>query len=67
MNADQIRAEVDTEADALSERIDDIISMHEGDAREAIATLLMELEALSRSISAGYVRRRIPIVGKVTG
>lgn len=68
MTADPIQADARDDVDeALAERVDDIISMHEGNAREAIATLLIELEALSRSISLGYVRGRVPLIGKVTG
>ncbi len=54
-------------ASAPPDRIDEILALHGGDARAAIEALLVEAEALRASISYGYVRARIPLVGKISG
>ncbi len=50
----------DTEQQALDERIDDIIAMHDGDWRAALETLLIVADARAETISFGYVRGRPP-------
>ncbi len=51
---------VDSEQEALDERIDDIIAMHDGDWRAALETLLLVADARAETISYGYVRGRPP-------
>ncbi len=51
---------VDSEQEALDERIDDIIAMHDGDWRAALETLLLVADARAETISYGYVRGRAP-------
>ena len=51
---------VDCEQEALDERIDDIIAMHDGNWRAALETLLLVADARAETISYGYVRGRAP-------
>lgn len=43
---------------AMQERIDDVLMANSGDARAAIESLLLYADAVSDSISFGYVRGR---------
>ena len=51
---------VELEQEALDERIDDIIAMHDGNWRSALETLLLVADARAETISYGYVRGRPP-------
>lgn len=58
--ADRAATARDAEQILLDERIDDIVAMHDGDWRAALATLLIVADARARTISHGYVRGRPP-------
>ncbi|WP_201402316.1 hypothetical protein [Kaistia sp. 32K] len=47
----------------LDQRVDNLITAHQGDARAVIETLLMAIDARAERISFGFVRGRLPRVG----
>lgn len=63
--------EIDSAQSALDEsvldqRVESLITAHQGDARAVIETLLMAIDARTERISFGFVRGRLPAIGMRT-